>query len=256
MTIGQARSTDPDGTLIRVRELRKTFTAVDTTITALTGLDLDLPRGSITALTGPSGSGKSTLLHLIGALDAPDSGTIAVDGVTITDLRGDQLAAYRRRTGFVFQHFHLIPTLTVLDNVLAPNIPTRTAKTSRSRALQLLDAVGLNGRQNTLATRLSGGQQQRVAIARALINQPALILADEPTGALDTKTGADITHLLFALRDDHDATLIIATHNPDLAAQCDHAIHLQDGQLEEEVRKPPEVNQWRRRYRNRGVQPS
>jgi ABC-type lipoprotein export system ATPase subunit len=233
MTTDPAHNTDSDPTLIRVRDLRKTFAAVDATVTALDGVDVDIPRGTITALIGPSGSGKSTLLHLIGALDTPDDGSISVDGVTITDLHGDQLAAYRRRTGFVFQHFHLIPTLTVLDNVLAPNIPTKTAKTSRPHALELLEAVGLAGRENTLATRLSGGQQQRVAIARALINQPALILADEPTGALDTRTGDDITRLLFALRDDHQSTLIIATHNPALAAQCDQAIHLRDGQLQD-----------------------
>jgi len=226
---------DPgDPTLIRVRDLQKTFTAVDATITALAGVDLDIARGSITALVGPSGSGKSTLLHLIGALDTPDTpagGTITVDGTIITGLRGDQVAAYRRRTGFVFQHFHLIPTLTVLDNVLAPHIPTKTAKANRGRALELLKTVGLDGRENTLATRLSGGQQQRVALARALINQPTLILADEPTGALDTKTGEDVIQLLFSLRDDQDATLIIATHNPELAQQCDHVIHLQDGHL-------------------------
>ncbi len=233
MTTDPAHNTDSDPTLIRVRDLRKTFAAVDATVTALDGVDVDIPRGTIAALIGPSGSGKSTLLHLIGALDTPDDGSISVDGVTITDLHGDQLAAYRRRTGFVFQHFHLIPTLTVLDNVLAPNIPTKTAKTSRPHALELLEAVGLAGRENTLATRLSGGQQQRVAIARALINQPALILADEPTGALDTRTGDDITRLLFALRDDHQSTLIIATHNPALAAQCDQAIHLRDGQLQD-----------------------
>jgi ABC-type lipoprotein export system ATPase subunit len=234
---------DPDdSTLIRVRDLQKTFTAVDATITALAGIDLDIRRGSITALVGPSGSGKSTLLHLLGALDTPDHGTITVDGTTITGLRGDQVAAYRRRTGFVFQHFHLIPTLTVLDNVLAPNIPTRTAKASRPRALQLLTTVGLHGRENTLATRLSGGQQQRVAIARALINEPGLILADEPTGALDIKTGEDVIRLLFTMRDDQNATLVIATHNPDLAQQCDHIIHLQDGHL---LETPPHYEEPR-----------
>jgi len=229
---------EAESVFVRVRDLTKTFAAVDATITALAGVDLDIPRGSITALVGPSGSGKSTLLHLIGALDTPDLGTITVDGTTITGLRGDQVAAYRRRTGFVFQHFHLIPTLTVLDNVLAPNIPTKTAKASRGRALELLHTVGLTGRENNLATRLSGGQQQRVAIARALINQPTLILADEPTGALDTKTGQDVIQLLFTLRDDQDATLIIATHNPDLAQQCDHVINLQDGHLLETLPTP------------------
>ncbi len=146
-----------------------------------------------TSLTGPSGSGKSTLLHLIGALDTPDDGTIVVHDQTITSLTPRELARYRRSIGFVFQRFHLLPTLSVLDNVTVPLIPQRMSRQeramTRTRAEELLDAVGLAGRENSPATKLSGGQQQRVAIARALINHPRIVLADEPTGSLDTHTG-------------------------------------------------------------------
>ena len=217
---------------ISIKDLRKSFVTLDSTVVAADGIDLHINAGSVTALTGPSGSGKSTLLHMIGALERPDSGTITVLGQTITDLTSRDLAAYRRRVGFVFQRFNLLPTLTVLDNVLAPVLPFRPGPEVRDRARQLLAAVGLEGRDNTLATRMSGGQQQRVAIARALIAQPALVLADEPTGNLDTTTGEEIVQLLLGLRHDHNTTLIIATHDPDLADQCDHAIHLRDGTLQ------------------------
>ncbi len=217
---------------VSIRDLRKSFVTLDTTVVAADGITLQIPAGSVTALTGPSGSGKSTLLHMIGALEQPDTGSITVLGTTITDLANKDLAAYRRRVGFVFQRFNLLPTLTVLDNVLAPVLPFRPGPDVRNRARDLLAAVGLEGRDNTLATRMSGGQQQRVAIARALIGQPALVLADEPTGNLDTTTGNEVVQLLLGLREQQDTTLIIATHDPDLAHQCDRAIHLRDGALE------------------------
>ena len=219
--------------VINVEKLRKTFETLDTTVVAAAGIDLQIAAGSATALTGPSGSGKSTLLHMIGALERPDSGSITVLGQTITDLASKDLAAYRRRVGFVFQRFNLLPTLTVLDNVLAPVLPFRPGPAVRDRARELLAAVGLEGRDNTLATRMSGGQQQRVAIARALIGAPALVLADEPTGNLDTVTGNEIIELLLGLRDQHDTTLIIATHDPQLARRCDRAIHLRDGAIDD-----------------------
>ncbi|MDP3894268.1 ABC transporter ATP-binding protein [Nocardioides sp.] len=216
---------------ITVRGLCKTFHTIDTEITAAADINLDIDRGSITALTGPSGSGKSTLLHLIGALDTPDAGTITVDGTTITDLPAKRLPDYRRRIGFVFQRFHLLPTLSVLDNVTVPLLPhgLKTEDTDRARAL--LRTVGLQGRENQPATKLSGGQQQRVAIARALIGKPSIVLADEPTGNLDTHTSEEIIRLLFTLRDDYDTTLVIATHDIDIAKRCDHTIHLRDGHL-------------------------
>jgi putative ABC transport system ATP-binding protein len=221
----------PSGTAIQVRGLRKSFHTLDADITAVDRVDLDIQHGTVTALTGPSGSGKSTLLHLLGALDTPDEGTITVEGVEITRLRPRKLADYRRTIGFVFQRFHLLPTLSVLDNVTVPLLPHGVHGTDRDRARDLLHAVGLEGRENSPATRLSGGQQQRVAIARALINQPGVVLADEPTGNLDTHTGEEIIRLLFELRDAHGTTLVIATHDPDLAKRCDGAIHLRDGRL-------------------------
>ena len=229
---GDSAGGDPGCALISVRGLVKRYVTLDATITAAEDIDLDIHAGTITALTGPSGSGKSTLLHLIGALDRPDAGTIHVDGAEITALSGKKLADYRRTIGFVFQRFNLLPTLTVLDNVIAPVLPFKTSYDPKERAHELLEAVGLGGRGNTLATRLSGGQQQRVAIARALMNQPHVVLADEPTGNLDTTTGEEIIELLTNLRQTQGTTLIIATHDPDLAKRCDHAIHLRDGKLE------------------------
>ncbi|HEX2895080.1 MAG TPA: ABC transporter ATP-binding protein [Marmoricola sp.] len=217
--------------LIEVRGLGKTFRTLDADVTAADGIDLDIATGTITALVGPSGSGKSTLLHLIGALDSPDVGDITVAGERITEMAGRHLAEYRRTVGFVFQQFNLLPTLTVLDNVVVPLLPYRTPFDPYARGRDLLATVGLSGRENTLATRLSGGQQQRVAIARALINQPRLVLADEPTGNLDTSTGEEIIRLLFDLRDSHGATLVIATHDPDLAKRCDQVVSIRDGRI-------------------------
>ncbi len=223
-----------DGPLIRMHEVTKTFHTLDVDVQAAAGIDLDIAAGTITALVGPSGSGKSTLLHLIGALDRPDTGTITVHGDVITTMKDKRLAAYRRTIGFIFQQFNLLPTLTVLDNVIAPVLPYKTEFNPREQARDLLEAVGLRGRENTLATRLSGGQQQRVAIARALINQPTLVLADEPTGNLDSSTGEEIIRLLFDLRASHDTTLVIATHDHDLAKRCDHTIHIRDGKVTRE----------------------
>lgn len=222
-----------DDAAVRVTGLEKRFETLDATIVAADGIDLQIQAGTVTALTGPSGSGKSTLLHLIGALDRPDAGTITVAGQDITTLTGRRLADYRRSIGFVFQRFNLLPTLTVLDNVTVPLIPARRKSYDpKERAQELLAAVGLAGREHTLATRLSGGQQQRVAIARALICQPTLLLADEPTGNLDSVTGAEIIDLLLGLRDRHGTTVLLATHDTQLAAQCDHSFHLKDGRLE------------------------
>lgn len=214
-----------------LEDVCKTFATLDTDVVAADHISLEIARGTSTALTGPSGSGKSTLLHLIGALDFPDSGSITVDGQTITTLSRKQLPAYRRSIGIVFQRFNLLPALTVLDNVMSPLMPSKTDFHVETRARELLDAVGLGGRENTLATRLSGGQQQRVAIARALMNDPHLILADEPTGNLDSNVGADIADLLFDLVTTRGVTLLIATHDPDLAARCAHRVHIRDGKL-------------------------
>jgi putative ABC transport system ATP-binding protein len=202
-------------------------------ITAVDDVSLDLAAGDTVALTGPSGSGKSTLLHLLGAIDAPDGGTIEVGGTEITGLSRGRLAAYRATVGFVFQKFHLLPALSARDNVIAPALPRRRRLPfdPAARAQQLLEAVGLGDRARALPSQLSGGQQQRVAIARALIMQPGLLLADEPTGNLDSATGAEIIDLLLALNEEHGTTLVIATHDPAIAGRCRHVIRVHDGSI-------------------------
>jgi putative ABC transport system ATP-binding protein len=224
--------------LIEVRDVSKAYRTVDATITAADHLTLDITAGTTTALTGPSGSGKSTLLHLIGGLDRPDTGSITVDGINITTLGRGKSADYRAGIGFVFQRFNLLPALTVEDNVIAPTLgqTSRRGRGDRyTRARELLAAVGLAGRDHTLATRLSGGQQQRVAIARALINDPTLVLADEPTGNLDSTTGADIIELLLGLRETRGTTVVIATHDPAIAARADRILRIRDGALVDDL---------------------
>jgi putative ABC transport system ATP-binding protein len=197
-------------------------------LTALDEIDLEIEDGVAVALMGPSGAGKSTVLHLVGGMDLPDDGVIEIDGVTL-ERRG--LDAHRRRIGFVFQRFHLLPALTVLDNVLVPVLPRRVAFDRKARAGELLDAVGLADRASALPSELSGGQQQRVAIARALINRPTLLLADEPTGNLDSATGREIIDLLLNLREQYGMTMLIATHDAEVAAGCDRIVRLQDGKI-------------------------
>ncbi len=222
---------EPASPAVQVTDVSKRYRTLDAVVTAADHITIDIAAGSTVALTGPSGSGKSTLLHMIGALDRPDSGSITVNGQQITGLNRRRAADYRAGVGFVFQRFNLLAALTVLDNVLTPALPRRTKDRAarQGRARELIAAVGLDGRENTLATRLSGGQQQRVAIARALINDPALLLADEPTGNLDTGTGTEIAHLILGLRDRLGTTVVIATHDPVLAERCDRVIHLRDG---------------------------
>lgn len=224
------------GAEVQVTGLRKTY-GLDTgqQIRAADDLTLTVQPGSVVAVTGPSGSGKSTLLHLIGAIDRPDAGTITVDDTTVTGLRRGQLAQYRRTVGFVFQRYNLLPALTALDNVLAPVLPYRTPYDKQARARELLAAVGLQGRETSLPSRLSGGQQQRIAIARALINTPRLLLADEPTGNLDSTTGTDILRLLLDLRDTHGMTVLLATHDPAIAAHADRLLRMRDGTLIDDI---------------------
>src|SRR5690349_15787391 len=204
-------------------------------ITALAGVTLEVAEGAVVSLSGPSGSGKSTLLHLIGALDRPDEGTVTVGGRTLGGLSRRELAAHRRRVGFVFQAFHLLPALTALDNVMAPVLPYRVGFDKEARARELLAAVGLGGRETSLPSRLSGGQRQRVAIARALINEPAVVLADEPTGNLDSRTGEEIVDLLLGLRDERGVTVLLATHDSAVAARCDRVVRLVDGRVADDV---------------------
>jgi putative ABC transport system ATP-binding protein len=200
-------------------------------VAALRDVDLDVEAGEALAVVGASGAGKSTLLQLIGAMDRPDSGQIDVGGRSIDRLGRKGLDQHRRRVGFVFQRFHLLPTLTALDNVLAPVLPRRVNYNKRERARELLASVGLADRAASLPGTLSGGEQQRVAIARALIGEPSLLLADEPTGNLDSTAGGEIVELLLSLRRQHGATLLIATHNPAVASACDRIVRLHDGQI-------------------------
>jgi putative ABC transport system ATP-binding protein len=204
-------------------------------ITAADAVTFTIEAGAFAALTGASGSGKSTMLHMIGAIERPDSGTIISDGTEVTALRGNALADYRRTVGFVFQRYNLLPALTALDNVLAPVLPYRTGWDKRDRARQLLAAVGLAGRERSLPSRMSGGEQQRIAIARALINTPALLLADEPTGNLDSATAAGILDLLARLRAEHHMTILLASHDPQVAARAERVIRLRDGAVSDDI---------------------
>jgi putative ABC transport system ATP-binding protein len=196
---------------------------------------LTIRPGEFVGLTGASGAGKTTLLNLIGGIDRPDTGTLIVGGTDITGLRPAKLAAYRRTVGFVFQRCTLLAALTALDNVVAPALPYPTAWSKPERAASLLAAVGLTGREHKLPSQLSGGEKQRVAIARALVNGPALLLADEPTGNVDPGNAATILDLIAALRIDHAMTVILASHDPQVAARCDRLIRLADGAVADDL---------------------
>jgi putative ABC transport system ATP-binding protein len=201
------------------------------TLTILHPTDLVVPKGRAMAITGPSGSGKSTLLGLIAGLDAPSSGRIVIDGVEITALDEDRLAELRgARIGFVFQFFHLLPSLTALENVLVP-IEIAGGKDAARRANALLTEVGLSERRHHYPSQLSGGEQQRVAIARALANDPAILLADEPTGNLDSATGRQVIDMLLEIHRSRGTTLVLVTHDPDVAAIADVTISLRDGRI-------------------------
>jgi putative ABC transport system ATP-binding protein len=204
-------------------------------VTAADTITLTIEAGAFAALTGASGSGKSTLLHMIGALERPDAGVIISNGIQVTGLRGKAQADYRRTVGFVFQRYNLLPALTALDNVIAPVLPYRTTWDKQEKARQLLEAVGLGGRERSLPARMSGGEQQRIAIARALINTPALLLADEPTGNLDSATATSILDLLTRLRTTHDMTILLASHDPQVAARAERLIRLRDGQIIDDI---------------------
>ena len=215
--------------------LVKRFTSGGGPITAINEVTLRVEPGSMVAVTGASGSGKSTLLHLIGAIEQPDSGSITVGGTDLTKLRRGGLTAYRRKVGFVFQRYHLLPTLTALDNVIAPVTPYRVRFDKVTRARELLAAVNLSGREMALPAQLSGGEQQRVALARALMASPRLLLADEPTGNLDSRSGDAVLDLLVDLRRDFPMTILIATHEQHVAARCDRLVRLRDGVLTDDI---------------------
>jgi putative ABC transport system ATP-binding protein len=219
--------------LVRTQDLHRHFQVGGELVRALDGVDLTVDAGEFLAIMGPSGSGKSTLLYLLGGLDRPTSGRIWMDGQELTAMPEEALAAYRgRRMGFVFQSFHLIPTMTAQQNVEFPMLFVHVPAPSRRRRAQaLLEQIGLGERLNHRPTELSGGQQQRVAIARALVNEPALILADEPTGNLDSRTGREIMELLAHLNRREGRTVITVSHDPSVTDYCTREIHLQDGRI-------------------------
>jgi len=219
--------------LVTARGLRKSYLMGKRTLEVLRGIDLVVARGEFLALRGASGAGKSTLLHLLGGLDLPNAGEISFDGTDLRALSARALAQWRNgRVGFIFQAYHLLPELSALENVALPARIARTAPAEAAgRAAALLERVGLAQRLEHRPYELSGGEQQRVAIARALVNEPDLILADEPTGNLDSHTGADIIQLLQALRQERQATFILATHDAHIAARAQRVVELADGQL-------------------------
>jgi putative ABC transport system ATP-binding protein len=215
--------------MIELREVSKTVTSGDQPLTILHPLSLTIGRGQFLAVVGPSGSGKSTLLGLIAGLDAPTSGDVLIDGVNITRLDEDALARLRgEKIGFVFQFFHLIPSLTALENVAVPMEIAGTADPG-GRASALLEEVGLTGRAHHYPSQLSGGEQQRVALARALANDPPIVLADEPTGNLDSANGRHIMELLRGIHDRRRTTIVLVTHDAELAALADSRLVLRDG---------------------------
>ena len=238
--------------MISTEGLTKVYYLDGTEVRALSDVSLVVDRNEFVTVMGPSGSGKSTLLNLIGTLDEPTVGKVVVNGIDIGTLSGNALADFRREhIGFIFQLFNLVPTLSALENVMLPLIPYQRGQRVKlkDRASELLISVGLGHRLNHLPGQLSGGEQQRVAIARSLINEPSIILADEPTGNVDTKSGDEIMELLEKVRKERDQTLVVVTHSPRVAAFAERVYFLKDGAIVDEGRlegdQPVELI-WRR----------
>ena len=222
--------------VIIARDITKVYKMGEMEVHALRGVSLEIKRGEVVAIVGASGSGKSTLMNTLGCLDLPTSGEYILDGEIVADLDDDQLANIRnRKVGFVFQSFNLLPRSTALSNVELPLRYSGTSGGRKEKARLALEAVGLSDRILHRPTELSGGEQQRVAIARALVNDPAILMADEPTGNLDSKVGQEIMDLLLNLNKEKGTTLIIITHDRKIAAQTERVIRLHDGRIREEV---------------------
>ncbi len=215
--------------MIQAKGIEKSFGALK----VLKGIDFSASKSEVVSIMGASGAGKSTLLQILGSLSSPDSGTLVIDGVDVAALKGRALADFRnKKVGFVFQFHHLLPEFTALENVMMPAlIAKRSRKEALHEAERLLAEMGLSERLNHKPSELSGGEQQRVAIARALINNPAVLFADEPSGNLDSKTKEEIHKLFFELREKYGQTIIIVTHDPDLAKMCDRSLYMIDGQF-------------------------
>lgn len=220
--------------LVRIRDLQKSFQHMGRTLEVLRGIDLSIRQGEILSIVGPSGAGKSTLLHCIGTLDLPTSGSIQLAGEELTTMSSSRLAAVRNREiGFVFQFHHLLPEFDALENVMLPGlIQGKKRKDLQARAERLLDEVGVGHRATHRPGEMSGGEQQRVAVARALVLEPKLLLADEPTGNLDSNTGNAVHNLLFEINREHNTTIIVVTHNPSFAESMPRVVRMKDGKVE------------------------
>ena len=218
-------------TILETKDLRKVYGSGDTEVRALDGVDLTVEKGEFVAVVGTSGSGKSTLLHMLGGLDRPTSGAVLVDGKDIFSLKDEELTIFRRRKiGFVFQSYNLVPVLSVYENIVLP-IQLDGGKVDQSYVNQVIEALGLEQKLQNLPSQLSGGQQQRVAIARALATKPAIILADEPTGNLDSKTSQDVLSLMKVTGQKFAQTMVMITHNEEIAQMADRIVRIEDGRI-------------------------
>ena len=215
--------------MIEAKGIEKSFG----TLKVLKGIDLQVEKSEVASIMGASGAGKSTLLQILGTLSTPDAGTLIIDGTDVTGLNRREISRFRNlKLGFVFQFHHLLPEFTSLENVMIPSlIAGKSEKTAKDDALKLLDTMGLAERTSHKPSELSGGEQQRVAIARALVNRPAVLFADEPSGNLDSVTKSEIHNLFFRLRDELGQTIVIVTHDPELAKMCDRTLFMKDGQF-------------------------
>ena len=218
-------------TILETKDLRKFYGSGDTQVKALDGVDLSVENGEFVAIVGTSGSGKSTLLHMLGGLDRPTSGAVLVDGKDIFSLKDEELTIFRRRKiGFVFQSYNRVPVLSVYENIVLP-IQLDGGKVDQSYVNQVIEALGLEQKLQNLPSQLSGGQQQRVAIARALATKPAIILADEPTGNLDSKTSQDVLSLMKVTGQKFAQTMVMITHNEEIAQMADRIVRIEDGRI-------------------------